>query len=392
MKKVILSLIVALLILTSFALFGASADADDLPDLVFLGTGPETFTTPLDNFIIKIRPFDFDWRPGPTYQANDGQRVWGVRGANEKPPRLWHEEVNLGAVKAGCVAGYVGIDDDIDDRINFFLLDGEMIETVTQGMVFSGSFVIPRDGNLVFVANDSVGGWFEKCTEEVEPTETPTSTATGTPLPTDTATPGPSPTATNTPLPTDTATPGPSPTATATVLPPTATITVTPAPTATQTRRPREPTCLRINFDVGGESAARGLYVVQEIGGHVLASWYALEGWQDSGWFYDIDITHENVYVQVLYYRGPDTEPIELKILNHAPDSPYGWLSWGMCHALEVAWPDEKPEGASDTPADASQAAESVEQQVEQVQPAPVTVVEEDDSPTESTGTASLRR
>jgi hypothetical protein len=91
----------------------------------------------------------------------------------------------------------------------------------------------------------------------------------------------------------------------------------------------------------------RGLYIVQETGGKLLASWYALDGWQDSGWFKDIDITHENVYVKVLYYRGPDAEPIELVILNPAPDSPYGWMSWGVCHAIEVAWPGEIPEGAT---------------------------------------------
>jgi hypothetical protein len=95
---------------------------------------------------------------------------------------------------------------------------------------------------------------------------------------------------------------------------------------------------------------------VQEVGGKHLASWYALDGWQDSGWFKDIDISHENVYVKVVFYRGPDATPVELLILNHAPDSPYGWMSWGMCHALEVGWAGEKPEGAApDAPPAASE-------------------------------------
>ncbi|MEJ2751452.1 MAG: hypothetical protein P8169_02015 [Chloroflexota bacterium] len=301
MKKIafILGCISVVLIMT--VLFDQRVSAASLPDVVFLGKGPGTFTTPLDNFIIKVVPFDFDWEPGPTFEAKDGQRVWGVRGANEKPPKLWHEEVNLGAAEAGCIAKYVGIDDDVDDRINYFLLDGEIIETVTEGMVFSGSFVIPRDGDLVFVANDSVAGWFDRCSEQVEPTPTPTATATSTPEPTSTATPGPSPTASSTPEPTDTATPGPSPTATSTAIPPTATEKPTLEPTATATKRPREHSCVRINFEVSGDEARRGLYVVQEIGGRVLASWYAEEGWMDSGWFKEIDIPYENVYVQVLY-------------------------------------------------------------------------------------------
>lgn len=335
MRKLVLFASVILMVATIFVVSGESARADSLPEVVYLGEGPGTFETPLDNFIVKVLPFDFLFENGPTYQATADQKVWGVRGADAAPPAEWHQVVDLGQVKGGCVAKYVGIDDDVDNRINSFVLDGETIEVVEQGMDFRGSFEIPHDGNLEFVANDSVGGWFTPCAEEV-PTATPT--ATETPLPTDTATPGPSPTATATPLSTEPVPPEPSPTTTATAQPP------TPEPTAT--KRPREHSCVRINFDVGGDDAARGLFIVQETGGKLLASWYALDGWKDSGWFKDIDISHENVYVNVLYYRGPDTDPVVMQILNHAPDSPHGWMSWGVCHAIEVAWPGEKPEGA----------------------------------------------
>jgi hypothetical protein len=126
---------------------------------------------------------------------------------------------------------------------------------------------------------------------------------------------------------------------------------------------------------------------VQEIGGRVLASWYAEEGWMDSGWIKEIDITHENVYVQVLYYSGPGADPVELKIVNHAPDSPYGWLSWGMCHALEVAWPDNVNQTAAPAP-EAEQAGAPVEQDAGVVQqPA---AEEEDDDGGSSLSGASL--
>ena len=238
-------------------------------------------------------------------------------------------------------------------------MNDEQVELVDEGMVFSGSFVVQEDGDMTFVALDSVGGWYTVCEDRVEPTATMTPTPTETVMPTatGTATPGPSPTATNT------ATPGPSPTATSTAIPPTDEPPPTLEPTATPTKRPREFACVRINFEVSGQDAARGLYIVQETGGKLLASWYALDGWQDSGWFKDIDITHENVYVKVLYYRGPDTEPIEMVILNHAPDSPYGWMSWGVCHALEVAWPGEKPEGASVPDEEPPPPSDQVEQQ-----------------------------
>jgi hypothetical protein len=341
MRRILLPIIALALLAFLIVTIGGSASADSLPQLVYLGEGPATFDTPLDNFIVKTQPFDFKFVSGPTYKALAGERVWGSRGTDKAPPAEWDVIEDLGPVQAGCIARYVGVDDDLDDRINSFELDGEVIEVVDQGMVFQGSFVIPRNGNLTFIAKDSVGGYFSPCDETVTPTFEPTATATETPLPTNTATPGPSPTATNTPPPTNTATPGPSPTATATKLPPTT------EPTATATKRPRELSCVRINFEVGGDNAAQGLYIVQEVGGKLLASWYAMDGWQDSGWFKDIDITHENVYVKVLYYSGPDAIPIEMEIINHAPNSPYGWMSWGVCHAIEVKWPGEKPAGGT---------------------------------------------
>jgi hypothetical protein len=111
----------------------------------------------------------------------------------------------------------------------------------------------------------------------------------------------------------------------------------TPTPTPTDDE-PRLPACLRINFDIGGDHALQGDYVVQEIGGRFLASWPAEAGWQDSGWIYDIDITHESVYVEVWYYPSDGGSPIRLDMLNPAPGTNSGWLSRGECHALEVAW------------------------------------------------------
>ena len=64
-------------------------------------------------------------------------------------------------------------------------------------------------------------------------------------------------------------------------------------------------TAVRINFEVSGHKASRGLYVVQEPGGDVLASWYALDGWTSSEWYDEIDIARETIHVQVLYYPGP---------------------------------------------------------------------------------------
>lgn len=341
----------------------------DLPGIQYLGEGPASYDIgPFKSFIVKRSPYRFDAEPGPTYTAVGDERVWSISVLNAAPSALWDDWIELGDKPAGCVIEYVGIDDDVDDRINEFYLDGVVVETVTQGMVFDGSFVVPAAGNLRFYAKDSVGGWITPCVDIITPTDIPTETPTETPSPTvtNTATPteeptetptegpsltptdGPSPTPTDppteTPTPTETTIP---PTSTATQSPPTPTIEVTPKPT----KKPRLDSCVRINFDVGGDVAKRGLYNVTELGGAVYASWYAEEGWTDSGWFKDIDIVFEEIYVKVLYYPGPDTTPTEMKILNPAPGTPYGWMARGICHAIEVAWPDEPPptESSSET-------------------------------------------
>jgi hypothetical protein len=141
--------------------------------------------------------------------------------------------------------------------------------------------------------------------------------------------------------------------------------------TPTPTKEPRLNACLRINFEIEGDVARRGLYVVQEVGGRVLYSWYAEEGWIDSGWVYDIDITFPSVYVQVFFHPGDGSAPVEMKIMNPAPDTQYGWLSRGQCHALEVAWPDDV--AANATPGITPVPAEAM------VDPAGQTVLESDD-------------
>ena len=98
--------------------------------------------------------------------------------------------------------------------------------------------------------------------------------------------------------------------------------------------------CARVDFELSDDVARRGLFLVRETGGKELIFWEADDGWRDSGWFRDIDISFESVYVQVFYYQGPDRAPIEMQILNPAPGTSYGWMARGMCHALEVAWPD----------------------------------------------------
>lgn len=165
--------------------------------------------------------------------------------------------------------------------------------------------------------------------------QTPTASATATMMPTPSATPTvtATPTATRIPLAAATWTP-------------TATITPTMAVTTTPVNENMTPTptlpagaCLRIDFEVGGDVARAGRYEVRELDGRLLATWIAEEGWRDSGWIRGVQTSRPSLYVQVWYDAGDGTPPVKMRILNPAPGTPYGWVSQGLCHAIEVAWP-----------------------------------------------------
>jgi hypothetical protein len=98
-------------------------------------------------------------------------------------------------------------------------------------------------------------------------------------------------------------------------------------------------TYVRIDFEVSGHKAHRGLYEIRYPDGAVLASWHAYEGATDSGWIGDLELPKKAVWVEVVYFPGPGEAPVKLHILNPAPDTEYGWVSQGMQHAIEVAWP-----------------------------------------------------
>ena len=103
-----------------------------------------------------------------------------------------------------------------------------------------------------------------------------------------------------------------------------------------------EGTAVRIDFEIAGHTAKKGHYSVQALGGGEIASWYALDGWEDSGWISNVDIGNRTLWVDVLYYPGPETEPTVMRMLNHVPGETHGWVASGEAHALEVAWPDQE--------------------------------------------------
>lgn len=302
------------------------------PSVEFLGEGGTFTLDPGRHFIVKRKnPYRFGNEPGPVYEAAPGERVWastaGAPGAKDK---TW---VNYGYLPEDCKISYTAIDDDPDDRINKFFVDGDVVHTMSQGMVSSGHFRMPKSGELKLHAADSIGLWLDKCDVDDIPTPTPTTEVSQTPSPTpETGTVTPSPTPESTP-----GVPGP----TSTKIPPTLVPTKeVPTVTPTPTKEKRLPACLRINFEMSGDEAREGVYEVREVGGRLLYTWYAQEGWKDSGWIYEIDISFKNVYIEV-FYVPEDGPKINMRIVNPSPGTPYGWLTRGKCHALEVGWPDE---------------------------------------------------
>ncbi|MFN2135740.1 MAG: hypothetical protein ACK2UK_07295 [Candidatus Promineifilaceae bacterium] len=326
----------AVLLLSPLVAQASAALFQSGPALEYLGEGGSYTIADGRHFIVKqTGPFRFINVPGPTYTATGDERVWAAT-LNAPSPlvRTW---VSYGSVPKGCEISYMAIDDDPDDRINVFYIDDDPVHDMPQGFVTGGSFVSPSAGNLRLQAVDSIGIWLDKCEGEstITPTTPPVDTITATPTATATTDVTVSPTAT-TPV---TVSP------TATDQGPSTAIAPTPeqetaTPTATATKKPRLPACLRINFEVSGDLAKEGVFEVRETGGRLLYSWYAEEGWYDSGWIRDIDISFESVFIEVFYVPA-DGPRVRMEIFNPAPGTSYGWLGRGMCHALEVGWPDE---------------------------------------------------
>ncbi len=124
------------------------------------------------------------------------------------------------------------------------------------------------------------------------------------------------------------------------------TITTTPTVTQTpvkETKTPEVPSCLRFNLELGRNATTGatipGRYEAREVGGRLLATWDAQADWVDSDWICDIALSKREVYVQVFFYPYFAEPRVELEIVNHAPNSPYGWLARGMRHSLEVQFP-----------------------------------------------------
>jgi LysM repeat protein len=112
---------------------------------------------------------------------------------------------------------------------------------------------------------------------------------------------------------------------------------------AAQTAVPTDPyACAQFSFQQGdGRGAQAGVYALLDVTGGQVAAWSAPQGAAASGWIYNVPVAFASVHVRVLFYpRYGGGTAVEMTILNHAPDTAAGWLTRGMCHSLELAYPE----------------------------------------------------
>lgn len=102
--------------------------------------------------------------------------------------------------------------------------------------------------------------------------------------------------------------------------------------------------CTRFDLEIGRNQVdgtpEDGIYLMQELSGHQLATWTAKQGWLDSGWLRNLPLSRSEVHVQVFFYPADGGGPIPLEILNPAPSSANGWLADDVCHAVEIQFPE----------------------------------------------------
>lgn len=141
--------------------FGAGASSvPEMPEVTFLGEGPGTFNNESGDFVVKAKPFDMVLREGPEYQAKKNERVWAVEEGTTRPVHINDDAWTISVFdKAGCTVGYTIIDDDVDERMSGFYLNGQLLHAVPQGMVSYGVLEVPEEGILTFRTEDSIGLW-----------------------------------------------------------------------------------------------------------------------------------------------------------------------------------------------------------------------------------------
>lgn len=118
----------------------------------------------------------------------------------------------------------------------------------------------------------------------------------------------------------------------------------TPATTETDPEIGTDFACTRFNLIQGLDryrGSMEGLYIMKDASNSQIASWYAYTGETDSGWITDLPIAFDSVHVSVIFipaYGGGS--PIQMVIVNPVGGMNVSWLTRGLCHAVEIQYPE----------------------------------------------------
>ncbi len=144
-------LVFVMLSLAIFSQFGSGIATPALPSPEFLGEGGR-FNIPEGFFFLVKEPHAYACFSGTNLVTR--YRVWKTDACGFED--FSGETVSFGSVIEGCRVDYVIVDDDVDNRLNVWQVDGQSVHTVTQGMVSEGSFTVSSGGELSLVADDSI--------------------------------------------------------------------------------------------------------------------------------------------------------------------------------------------------------------------------------------------
>lgn len=105
--------------------------------------------------------------------------------------------------------------------------------------------------------------------------------------------------------------------------------------------------CVRFSLFQGRNAATgagvAGRYDMREVTtGGLLTSWEASSQATVSDWITDLpQVADGGSWVNVRFYPAGGETAVPLEVLNHAPNTPYGWVASGQCHAIELQFPND---------------------------------------------------
>ncbi|WP_420630101.1 hypothetical protein [Candidatus Leptofilum sp.] len=121
--------------------------------------------------------------------------------------------------------------------------------------------------------------------------------------------------------------------------------TLLPQAKPTVAEQPGSGACVRFSLHQGRNTATgagvAGRYEMWEVAtGSLIAAWEGSAQATISDWFTEVpQVSAGGSWVNVNFYPAGEETAVPLEILNPAPNTTYGWVANGQCHAVELQFP-----------------------------------------------------